>query len=424
MTIWQRKSPAFGFISTRLAGLDGVSLETQKWVDVLTAQKCSVYYMAGELDTDPAVSHLVQLAHFQHPQIMEIQEALFVHKRRTTDLSRRIQQIKEKLKTEIQQFHAKFKFDILVVQNALAIPVNIPLGLAITEFIIETGMPTIAHHHDFYWERERFHSPVAADYLRAAFPPVHPNIQHVVINTLAGQAMGQFTGASWTLIPNVLDFKMLPSEIDDYNRHFKEDIGLDGDTCVFLQPTRIVSRKGIEIAAELVKRTGLAKASLVITHEAGDEGQEYLMRIEEFAKFIDIDLRLISDRIGLQRGTLANGDRAYTLWDAYLSADMVVYPSLYEGYGNAFVETIYCKKPIVINRYAIFVADIENKGFDVISFDGYITNGTIERIRDNLSNPSQLEQMVEKNYMLGWRYLSYEMLEEKLEQLLINFYGS
>jgi hypothetical protein len=97
---------------------------------------------------------------------------------------------------------------------------------------------------------------------------------------------------------------------------------------------------------------------------------------------------------------------------------------LYEGYGNAFVETIYCKKPIIINRYAIFVADIESKGFDVISFDGYITADTIQRVKQLLGNPDQLSKIVETNYMLGWRYLSYEMLEEKLEQLLINIYGS
>jgi glycosyltransferase involved in cell wall biosynthesis len=380
--------------------------------------------MAGELDTDPAVSHLVPLAHFQHPEIMEIQDTLFVHKRRTPEHSRRIQQIKEDLKAEIQKFYARFNFDILVVQNALAIPVNIPLGLAITEFIVETGIPTIAHHHDFFWERERFNSPVAYDYLRAAFPPVHPSIQHVVINSLAGHAMGQFTGASWTLVPNILDFKMLPPEMDDYNRRFRKDIGLDEDSLIVLQPTRIVSRKGIEMAAELVKRIGHDRASLVITHEAGDEGQEYLMRIEEFAGFIDVDLKLVADRIATSRGTSADGKRIYTLWDAYLNADIVVYPSLYEGYGNAFVETIYCKKPIVINRYAIFVADIESKGFDVISFDGYITGDTITRVKQLLGNPEQLSKMVETNYMLGWRYLSYEMLEEKLEQLLINIYGS
>jgi glycosyltransferase involved in cell wall biosynthesis len=424
MKIWERKTPSFGFISTRFAGLDGVSLETKKWEEVMAARKCPFFYMAGELDTDPAISHLAPLAHFQNTEIMEIQDALFVQKRRTPELSRRVQQIKEELKTEIEKFHARFDFDILVVQNALAIPVNIPLGLAITEFIVETGIPTIAHHHDFFWERERFNSPVAFDYLRAAFPPVHPNIQHVVINSLAGQAMGQFTGASWTLIPNILDFKMLPPEMDDYNRRFREDIGLDEDTLIVLQPTRIVSRKGIEMAAELVKRIGHDRASLVITHEAGDEGQEYLMRIEEFAGFIEVDLKLVADRIATSRGTGADGKRIYTLWDAYLNADIVVYPSLYEGYGNAFVETIYFKKPIVINRYAIFVADIESKGFDVISFDGYITGDTIKRVQQLLGNPDQLSQMVETNYMLGWRYLSYEMLEEKLEQLLINIYGS
>jgi glycosyltransferase involved in cell wall biosynthesis len=424
MDIWTRKKPSFGFISTRLAGLDGVSLETKKWVDVLAAKDCPVYFMAGELDTPPEISHPVPEAHFKYEPIEKIQHALFVEKKRGSELSSSIQQLKEKLKSEIKKFHSRFGFEILVVQNALAIPVNIPLGLAITEFIIETEMPTIAHHHDFSWERERFNSPVVSDYLRAAFPPVHPNIQHVVINSLAGHAMGQFTGASWTLIPNIIDFKAPAPELDDYNSDFRRDIGLDPDTILFLQPTRVVSRKGIEKAAELVKRIDQSRASLVITHEAGDEGQEYLMRIEEFARFIDVDLKLISDRIGLERGTDKAGNKIYTLWDAYVNADIVVYPSEYEGYGNAFVETIYCRKPIIINRYSIFVTDIETKGFEVIAFDGYITKDTIKQIKVLLDNPDKISQMAEKNYMLGWRYLSFEMLEEKLEQLLINVYGS
>lgn len=424
MSIWDRKKPSFGFISTRLAGLDGVSLETKKWVDVLVSKRCPVFYMAGELDTDPAISYVSPKASFKHEDILKIQNSLFVEKNRTRDLSRKIQALKEELKTEIENFHSKFEFEILVVQNALAIPVNIPLGLAIAEFIFETEIPTIAHHHDFAWERDRFKSMAATDYLRSAFPPVHPNIQHVVINSLAGHDFARHTGASWTLIPNILDFKTLPPKIDDYNQDFRKEIGLDKDTLVVLQPTRVVSRKGIETAAELVKRLGHPKASLVVTHEAGDEGMDYLMRIEEFARFINVDLKLISDRIGFERGANPNGEKVYTLWDAYVNADLVVYPSLYEGYGNAFVEAIYFRKPIVINRYSIFVSDIETKGFDVISFDGYITNHTINRINNLLSNPDLITQMTEKNYMLGWRYLSYEMLEEQIEQMLINHYGS
>ncbi|MBU2521308.1 MAG: glycosyltransferase family 4 protein [Proteobacteria bacterium] len=424
MTIWDRKKPSFGFISTRFAGLDGVSLETHKWADMLRSKGCSVYFMAGELDTDPEVSHLVPKAHFKHEEILKLQQAIFIEKKRTPEISRKIQQIKEELKEEIKNYHSKFGFEILIVQNALAIPLNIPLGLAITEFIIETEMPTIAHHHDFFWERDRFSSPVASDYLRSAFPPVHPKIQHVVINSIAGHKLGGFTGASWTLIPNIVDFKTLPPGIDDFNKDLKKEIGLDKDTILILQPTRVVSRKGIEISLELVKRLAYPKASLVITHKAEDEGQDYLMRIEEFVKLINVDLKIISDRIGFKRGFDEKGRKIFKLWDVYQHADLITYPSLYEGYGNAFVESIYFRKPIAINRYPIFIADIEPKGFEVISFDNYITNNTITKIKELLNDPERLSQMAEKNYMLGWRYLSFEMLEEKIEQLLINHYGS
>ncbi len=422
--IWDRKKPSFGFISTRLSGLDGVSLEVKKWAEVLSAKNCQTFYMAGEVDTDPAISHVAPKAHFKHKEIMELQNTLFEEKKRTPAVTRKIWEIKEGLKDEINQFYNRFGFDILIVQNALAIPVNIPLGLAISEFISENRIPTIAHHHDFFWERERFISEASIDYLRTAFPPVHPSIQHVVINSLAGQDLARFTGVNWTLVPNVLDFKSLPREIDDYNQDFKNEIGLDEDSLLVLQPTRVVSRKGIEIAAELVKRLDHPKATLVISHKAGDEGQDYLMRIEEFAAFIDVDVLFIADRIGPNRGNDENGRKIYSLWDAYLNTDLVAYPSLYEGYGNAFVEAIYFKKPIAINRYSIFTADIEPKGFDVITFDGYITNEKVDEIKMLLDNPERMTRMVEKNYMLGWRYLSYEMLEEKLEQLLINIYGT
>ncbi len=64
----------------------------------------------------------------------------------------------------------------MIVENALTIPINLPLGLALTEFIAETGYPVIAHHHDFYWERQRFLNNSVNDYLAAAFPPNLPSI--------------------------------------------------------------------------------------------------------------------------------------------------------------------------------------------------------------------------------------------------------
>jgi hypothetical protein len=57
------------------------------------------------------------------------------------------------------------------------------------------------------------------------------------------------------------------------------------------------------------------------------------------------------------------------LWDVYPHSDFVTSPSLYEGFGNAFLEAVYFKKPLLINRYAIFVRDIEPKAFDFIAMD-------------------------------------------------------
>lgn len=424
MSIWKRENLTFGFVSTRFAGTDGVSLETQKWVDVLTEKGCSVSYMAGELDTDPDISFLAPKAHFKHPDIIEIQQALFIDKRRSREVTHRIYSLKEELRDALDQFHNKYKFDILVVQNALAIPVNVPLGLALTEFIAETEIPTIAHHHDFYWERQRFHSFAAMDYLRSAFPPLLPNIQHVVINSIAGLELARRTGASWTLVPNIMDFKILPQKIDDYNQDLRTEIGLEENSFLILQPTRLVSRKGIETAIELVSRLNRPDTALVIPHEAGDEGFSYQKRVVDYAKFMGVDLRVISDRISKERDTGPDGRKRYPLWDVYPHADLVTYPSLYEGYGNAFVEAIYFRKPVLINRYAIFEADIEPKGFQVIGFDGFITAETVDSIEKILTDTSRLAEMAETNYMLGWRYLSYEMLEEKLEALLANIYGS
>lgn len=424
MSIWDRKRHSFGFVSTRFAGTDGVSLETAKWVDVLRSKGCPVYHMAGQLNTDAETSHLAPKAFFHHPEIVEVQNALFVEKKRTRELTRRVTQLKEELKAELETFHRRFGFDTLVVQNALAIPVNVPLGLALTEFIVESGIPTIAHHHDFFWERQRFHSFAAMDYLRQAFPPAHPDVHHVVINSIAGHQLASRTGESWTLVPNVLDFKTVPEGIDDYTRDFRRDVGVDEETLLILQPTRVVGRKGIETAIELVRRLEHPNSTLVISHEAGDEGLSYLRRIEEYAAFMGVNLKVLADRIAEHRGTTEDGRKVYTLWDVYPHADLVTYPSTYEGYGNAFVEAIYFRRPIVVNRYAIFEADIEPKGFDVIAFSDYITDETLAKVRELIRDERRLVEMAERNYMLGWRYLSYEVLEEKLVSLLVEIYGA
>ena len=117
---------------------------------------------------------------------------------------------------------------------------------------------------------------------------------------------------------------------------------------------------------------------LVISHAAGDEGTDYEKRIHEFAALLEVQVSFKSAIVGETRGVTADGRKIYSLADIYPQADLVTYPSSIEGFGNGFIEAIYYKRPIVVNNYSIYEADIKPKGFKVIEFDGYISERTLE----------------------------------------------
>ena len=155
----------------------------------------------------------------------------------------------------------------------------------------------------------------------------------------------------------------------------------------------------------------------------GDEGDEYLHVLQEMAEDRGVDLRLISDRIDEVRGTDAAGNKSYTLADAYLHADFITYPSLYEGFGNALIEAFYYRKPVLVNRYSIFVTDIEPKGFQVIAMNGYLTKEVVRQVQRVVDDEEFRTQMVEKNYELGKRFFSYSVLRRCLRVLITNVTG-
>ena len=99
------------------------------------------------------------------------------------------------------------------------------------------------------------------------------------------------------------------------------------------------------------------------------------------AESASVDLRFVDARVVAKRGTDAQGRKTYSLSDAYRQADLVTYPSLYEGFGNAFLEAMYFRKPIIVKRYSIFITDIEPKGFQVIPVDIFPTSDILEQVK-------------------------------------------
>jgi len=407
-----------GFVSTRLAGTDGVSLETVKWSNVLTGLGHECFYFAGESEWPAERTYLVAEAHFKHPTIQALNADLFDNYTRSSQTSQKVQELKDHLKKHLYEFVRQFHLDLLITENALSLPMNVPLGLALTEFIAETYFPTVAHHHDFAWERERYAITAADDYLRAAFPPTLRSIHHVVINSFAGRQLALRTGATSTLIPNVMDFDSPPPRSDDaYAADLRSVLGIRPSERLLLQPTRIVPRKRIEHAIELARRLGV-KCALVISHISGDEGSAYETYLLDYARLMGVRVLLASDIINHRRGQMPDGRKVFSIADVYQQADLVTYPSRVEGFGNAFLETIYYRRPIVMSTYEIFKTDIQPKGFRVIGFEDFITEDTVRQARTALSDADLVAEMTHYNYELGRIYYSYRTLENRLTALI------
>ncbi len=410
-----------GFAATRIAGVDGVSLEINKWAETLRRMGHQTFFCAGELGDYAQPGLLVPEFHFQQPEAVAIHDEAFSGAEESRALYQRLTHAAAELKAKLYEFMERFQLDWMITQNVQAIPMQIQLGVALRDFIQETHIPTIGHHHDFYWERERFIVNRIPDILATAFPSESTSLRHVVISTAMQRELYIRRHLGAVYVPNVFDFHNPPPPPDDYSRGFRADFGIGPDEVIVLQPTRIVRRKNIERAVELVRllqeRNSGRHYRLVVTGYAGDEPGYYYEWLRRQVEMAQIDALFIGDRITEQR-TTHNGQRCYTLWDVYPSADIISYLSSYEGFGNALIETLYFRKPLVVNAYTAYRSDIKPAGVQAVEIREEVTPTTAEAVAALLDNPAEVARMVEHNYRVGEAHFSYEVLDQRLRHLL------
>jgi glycosyltransferase involved in cell wall biosynthesis len=85
---------------------------------------------------------------------------------------------------------------------------------------------------------------------------------------------------------------------------------------------------------------------LLITSPAGDEGHTYLESILDLAARRHVEVLYQPNRF--HAGDTARPDSvAHSLADAYMAADAITYPSLYEGFGLPVLEALACGAIVV-----------------------------------------------------------------------------
>jgi glycosyltransferase involved in cell wall biosynthesis len=102
----------------------------------------------------------------------------------------------------------------------------------------------------------------------------------------------------------------------------------------------------------------------------------------------------------------------------YPHANLVTYPSFYEGFGNALLEAVLYKRLVLANRYPVYNADIKPLGFKFIELDGYVNDNAVNLTKDLINDQARRENYAEHNYAIAQEYFSLEILERKLSSLL------
>ena len=401
-------------VATRLAGTDGVSLESDKLADALRARGFAVVEAAGELD---GPGHLLPEMHFADPVAAALGRRCFEGGADDPTLEADVRARAAEIAGRLRGVFDEERPDLLVVQNAWAIPMQLPLALALAEVVAETGVPTLSHEHDYWWERERFAHPRLRSLLDAVFPFHAAHVVHLAIHTGAVADLRARRGIDARWLPNVMDFARPFGAPDAFNADFREAIGLAGDRRLFLQPTRVVPRKGIELALDLLHGLGDPRDALVITHRAGDEGLDYLVRLEQRAATLGVDLRYLGDTVGETRAVTPSGKR-YALADAYPHADLVTYPSLYEGFGNALLEAVAARRPVFVNRYPVYARDIAPAGFRFVEIDGAVTDAAVADVAALLGDPARVARDTEHNHAVAHARFGLDTLARVLDAAL------
>lgn len=255
------------------------------------------------------------------------------------------------------------------------------------------------------------------------FPLKYPHIKHAVINTNAKDTLKSKFSLDSVIVPNVMDFNKPYGVKDDYNSDLPQILGLDVNDTLLFQVTRIVSRKGIDVAIDLIDRLKEDKIKLIITgSKADDERFGYYKELVEMVKKRKLEKNIIfgARRIQHYRKKERGDKKVYSLSDAYANAAACTYFSVYEGFGNAFIESVLAKKPVFVNNYKpVFWPDIGSKGFKTVMLENNnLTDEHVGKIRAIINDPKKCKEIAEHNFELGEKHFSYKVLENILEELI------
>lgn len=435
---------------------DGVSLEIDKRKNMLIYMGYDVKLIAGS--NSEGADYIIPELDFNREEIVRIKENSFFALKDFADeedLKSEIYRISNTIKKALLRIQEKENFGYFFLHNIFSHGRHISAAKAFYELGESSNTQLIAVNHDFYsvGSYAQIYQPTCdwiKKYLNTYVPPQSEKIKHVTINSLNSNELKKKSGIESSIIPDTFDFNQKPWNVDAYNSTLRQDINIRPHDLFVLQATRIVERKAIELAIDLVGELNKrkheligkvlyngkrfsddSKIVLVLAGYTENASKSYKRKLENLIEDKKIEARFIEDKVSQKRDQ-KDGQKTYSLWDCYAYADLITYPSIWEGWGNQFIEAIFAKKPIALFEYPVFQADIKPEGYDIISLGSELSQDrsndlvsipspTIKKAADKtiqtLTDPNTPD-ILDKNFMLGKKYHDDNVLRDMLNKLL------
>ena len=353
-------APRAAFLSFRFGLTDGVSVVARTWMDAFEQFGFDVITVTGE-----------QGAHRRVP-------GLGLPDRHGTVPELDVATITAQLESALADV------DLVVVENLLTIPMNLPASHATAAVL--AGRPALLHHHDPPWHRERFEHVTE-------LPATDPAWRHVAVNRILRDELAERQIAA-SIIYNGFPTPQRLSAAE--RRHLRSDVrrsvGIGAEDLVVAHPVRAIERKNVPAAIALAESLGATYWLLGPAEEGyGDELEKLLA---------DARCAVVHHEWTDTEGI-------------YAAADHVAFPSTWEGFGNPPIEAGLYRRTVSVGEYPVG-AELRSFGFD------WFSPTDVDGIAAALASPesSAVVAMLDRNERVASEHFSLGRMRNSLHGLL------